>query len=525
MNRSDPQGAPLIGAVLEGAYRITRLISEGGMGAVYEAVQLRLNKRVAVKLMSRELAANGEALARFHREAEITSRLGHPHLVNVIDFGMAESGEPYLVMEYLDGEDLEHRIHGEGRLSLETAVEITKQVASALDAAHAEGIIHRDLKPANVFLVKVRGEADFVKVLDFGISKIKAARTKLTRATAVIGTPEYMSPEQATGLIEEIDHRTDQWALGCIVWEMLSGHAPFIADDMGALFYQLINLDPHPLARRAPGLPPEVEPVLRRALAKRVADRYPSIKDFSRAFEAAATGRQREVTPPPVVVSSVPVPKGTVAYGGQVVPVKPVDAAPQAGITEPLAAIPEEAVNTYRDSDDLPEDDLPTRRFKPDYLIPVAVIVLLVAGLILLWPRKSPPSIVPPAAPVPVRKVPEVVTLPVLPPTPSVSIPDPEPAPIRPAKAKSTKDTTLDDLLKAAATTDKSAGIGKKPSPYTDPFESDHTDKSAGIGKKPSPYVDPFESDHPRTKPVESSPGPKPLKVRPQRQIQIIEEL
>jgi hypothetical protein len=113
----------------------------------------------------------------------------------------------------------------------------------------------------------------------------------------------------------------------------------------------------------------------------------------------------------------------------------------------------------------------------------------------------------------------------VLPPTPSVSIPDPEPAPIRPAKAKSTKDTTLDDLLKAAATTDKSAGIGKKPSPYTDPFESDHTDKSAGIGKKPSPYVDPFESDHPRTKPVESSPGPKPLKVRPQRQIQIIEEL
>ena len=163
----------------------------------------------------------------------------------------------------------------------------------ALAAAHDEGIVHRDLKPANVFLLKVKGEADFVKVLDFGISKIKASRTKLTRATAVMGTPEYMSPEQATGLIEEIDHRADQWALGCIAWEMLSGHAPFIAEDMAALFYQVINMDPHPLSRRAPGLPADVEPVLRRALAKRPADRFPSIKDFSRAFETAATSKVR----------------------------------------------------------------------------------------------------------------------------------------------------------------------------------------------------------------------------------------
>ena len=171
------------------------------MGWVYEARQIRLNKRVAVKVMSRELAANREALARFHREAEITSQLGHPHLVNVTDFGTTDAGEPYLVMEYLDGQDLDHRLRRDSRLPLEVAVDITKQVASALDAAHAEGVVHRDLKPANIFLVRVRGEADFVKVLDFGVSKIKAARTKLTRATAVIGTPEYMSPEQATGLI------------------------------------------------------------------------------------------------------------------------------------------------------------------------------------------------------------------------------------------------------------------------------------------------------------------------------------
>ena len=176
----------------------------------------------------------------------MTSQLGHPHLVNVIDFGSSDAGQPYLVMEFLNGEDLDHRIRRVGRLPLEIAVGITRQVASGLAAAHSQGIVHRDLKPANVYLVHVPGEPDFVKVLDFGVSKIKAARTKLTRATAVIGTPDYMSPEQATGMVDEIDHHVDQWALACIAWEMLAGRAPFAADDMGALFYQVINLGSSP---------------------------------------------------------------------------------------------------------------------------------------------------------------------------------------------------------------------------------------------------------------------------------------
>ena len=290
--------------MLEGAYRITRLIGEGGMGAVYEAVQLRLNKRVAVKLMARDLAANREALARFHREAEITSHLGHPHLVTVVDFGQAESGEPYLVMEYLEGEDLDHRLRRVGRMPIEAVVHVVRQVASALSAAHGQGIVHRDLKPGNVFLLQIPGEPDFVKVLDFGISKMKAARTQLTSASAVMGTPNYMSPEQATGMLDEIDHRADQWALACIAWEMLLGRGPFVADDAAALLYQIINLDPHPLAPRVPGLPPAVESVLRRALSKRPADRFPSIREFSRAFETAAFGRPADATPAPVLVSA-----------------------------------------------------------------------------------------------------------------------------------------------------------------------------------------------------------------------------
>jgi serine/threonine-protein kinase len=129
--------------------------------------------------------------------------------VTVIDFGTAESGEPYLVMEYLEGEDLDHRLRRVGRMPIEAVVHVVRQVASALNAAHDQGVVHRDLKPGNVFLVQIPGEPDFVKVLDFGISKMKAARTQLTSASAVMGTPNYMSPEQATGMIDDIDHRAD----------------------------------------------------------------------------------------------------------------------------------------------------------------------------------------------------------------------------------------------------------------------------------------------------------------------------
>jgi serine/threonine-protein kinase len=273
------------------------------MSAVYEAVQLRLHKRVAVKVMARELALNEEALARFHREAEITSHLRHPHLVTVMDFGTAPTGQPYLVMEYLEGTDLADRIRQLGRLTLETAVHITKQFASGLAAAHDQGVVHRDLKPENVFLVALPGEPDFVKILDFGISKVRAARTQLTNASTIIGTPDYMSPEQATGMLDEIDHRTDQWALACIVWEMLSGRPPFAGDDVSAVFYQVIHLDPQPLGKRAPQLPPAVEAVLRRALSKSMTDRYPSMRGFAHALEIAAFARPAEATPPPARVS------------------------------------------------------------------------------------------------------------------------------------------------------------------------------------------------------------------------------
>ena len=291
-----------LGTVLEGSYRITRLLVEGGMGAFYEAIQLRLSKRVAIKLLACRLAANNDALARFRREAEITSRLGHPNLVNVIDFGTSQVGEPYLVMEYLEGEDLEARLRRCYSLPVPLVVHIVKQTASALAAAHAQGVVHRDLKPANVFLMHVPGEMEFVKVLDFGVSKVKAAGVKLTKVSVALGTPTYMSPEQAAGRADEIDHPADQWALACIAWEMLSGRGPFVADDVSALFYQILNLQPPSLLLKVPSLEPEAELVLLRALAKSPRARFPSIREFASAFEAAALGRPADVTPMPMAV-------------------------------------------------------------------------------------------------------------------------------------------------------------------------------------------------------------------------------
>jgi eukaryotic-like serine/threonine-protein kinase len=450
----EPRMDALVGSVLEGAYRITRLIGQGGMGAVYEAVQLRLNKRVAVKLMARDLAANREALARFHREAEITSHLGHPHLVTVMDFGQAESGEPYLVMEYLEGEDLEHRLRRVGHMPVETAVHVVRQVASALGAAHDQGVVHRDLKPGNVFLLQIPGEPDFVKVLDFGISKMKAARTQLTNASAVMGTPNYMSPEQATGMVDEIDHRTDQWALACIAWEMLLGRGPFVADEVAALLYQIINLDPHPLAPRVPGLPPTVETVLRRALSKRPADRFPSIREFSGAFEAVAAGWPADATPAPVLVSATPSASATIGYG----------ATPALGPPARAPAAPEER-----------DVQLPRNRIRPIHAIIAAVGVLLLLGAYLLIGARradtrpssaavATPKAVSPSTPKPAAG-PTVTPLPAPEPAPAAAA-TPEPAPPPPAPSGEAKPS-----------------VAKRSQPALAPVEKPPADESFDVDK------------------------------------------
>ncbi len=288
-----------VGAVLDDAYRLTRQISEGAMGTVFEAVQLRLNKRVALKIMVAELAMNPEALARFRREVEVTCQLGHPHVIQLLDYGTTLTGQPYLVMEFLEGEDLEQRLYRVGRMPLVEVVELVRQVASAVSHIHEQGIVHRDLKPANVFLLPRDLSGDFVKVVDFGISRVAAAENKLTQAYTMVGTPEGMSPEQATGMVDQVDARSDQWALACMCWRMLDGARPFPGMTLGDIIRQIVNEDPAPL-HPAADCPLPVEQVLRKALSKRQDDRFPSVAAFWRAFEDAARPPSRPLARTPV---------------------------------------------------------------------------------------------------------------------------------------------------------------------------------------------------------------------------------
>jgi eukaryotic-like serine/threonine-protein kinase len=279
---------PTVGTVLDDAYRLTRLICEGAMGTVFEAVQLRLQKRVALKVMVPDLAQNPEALARFRREVEVTCQLAHPHVIQLLDYGTTGGGQPYLVMEYLHGEDLEARLQRVGRLPLAAAMDLVRQVASALAHIHAQGIVHRDLKPANVFLLPRALQGDFAKIVDFGISKVTAAETKLTRAFTMVGTPECMSPEQATGMVDQVDGRSDQWALACVVWRMLNGMRPFPATNLNQILRQIVQEEPAPW-QAGPEVPRAVEQVLRRALSKKQDQRYPTIAAFYQDLEAAAS--------------------------------------------------------------------------------------------------------------------------------------------------------------------------------------------------------------------------------------------
>lgn len=257
------------------------------MGMVFDAEHVRLKRRVAVKVLAEHLAKDAHALARFNREAEIISQLQHPHVVHVTDFDTTEAGEPYLVMELLSGESLATRLSRERCLPVLDAIRIAQQVSSGLAAAHAAHIVHRDLKPANIFLADIAGQGALVKLLDFGISK-RGGGTGLTGEYDILGTPDYMAPEQALGKTAQVDARGDQYALAVITYEMLAGRAPFASDDVVDVLRHVIASDPPELTQLAPHVPFEIAQVLRRALSKDPSDRFASIIDFAAALELAS---------------------------------------------------------------------------------------------------------------------------------------------------------------------------------------------------------------------------------------------
>lgn len=269
-------GDPLVGELLAGKYRVEARLSVGGMGTVYRGTHILMGKTVAIKVLRPSLAADEKIVARFSREARAASKISHPHALSVTDFGEDEGGVVFLIMEFLNGPTLKELIRKEGPLPLVRAVEIMRQVGSALDAAHAEGVVHRDLKSDNIMLINA-GAADYAKVLDFGIAKIQEPSGEeeagLTSPDLIIGTPQYMSPEQCSQS-DKIDSRSDVYSLGIILFEMLVGHVPFYGESPTAIMLKHLQAVPPSVLTERKDLPTGVGTVVAKALAKRKEDRY-----------------------------------------------------------------------------------------------------------------------------------------------------------------------------------------------------------------------------------------------------------
>jgi serine/threonine protein kinase len=296
--------ADRIGELVGAKYRIVRLLAEGGMGVVYEAQHAVVRRRFAIKFLRPDLAERRDILGRFQREAEAAGALESENVAAAVDFGIVPDGTPYIVMEYLVGESLADLLQREGPLAVTRAADLASQAARGMEVAHRSGIVHRDLKPQNLFLCRRQDGTDLLKVIDFGIAKLQAIdeMSSATRTGAVLGTVAYMSPEQARG-DKIIDHRSDVYALGAIVYEMLSGQKPHPAESHNAALHHIATHPAVPLASVRPGLPDQLVEIVAGALSSNPEARPPSADAFAQALTPFA-GRQ--VWPAPKLEDSGP---------------------------------------------------------------------------------------------------------------------------------------------------------------------------------------------------------------------------
>lgn len=285
------------GQVIADKYRVERVLGEGGMGYVIAAYHLKLDQLVALKFLKPEALKHAHIVQRFAREARAAAKIRGEHVARVIDVGDLPNGAPYIVMEYLEGEDLAQRLHSRGVLAIEEAVGYLLQACEALAEAHAAGIVHRDLKPPNLFLARTAGRIPTLKVLDFGISKaldetVEGGRN-LTSTSMIMGTPHYMSPEQLRSS-RDVDQRSDIWALGVVLFELLTAQPPFDGENATAVITSIITDEPRSLFELRPDAPRELWPVLLRCLAKHRAERFSNVLELARALVPFSGDRARD---------------------------------------------------------------------------------------------------------------------------------------------------------------------------------------------------------------------------------------
>jgi eukaryotic-like serine/threonine-protein kinase len=302
---------PLISRVVADRYKILRKLGEGGMGSVYLVEHEVIEKKFALKVLAPELTRRPDLVARFLQEARSASRIGHENVIDIFDFGQSPDGVVFIAMEFLDGKDLGEIVRTQGAMEWGQAREIILQICRALRAAHDKGIVHRDMKPENIFLIQREGQPHFVKILDFGIAKVQGLDPngpRLTRTGMIFGTPEYMAPEQAEA--KDIDHRADIYAVGCIMYHLITGQTPFVAESFMTMLTKHLNEDPVPPSVRRPDLviSPEMDALVLKALEKDRDQRWQSMAELLEAVTVCPG--------PETVAPREPVKGQTVAMGG-----------------------------------------------------------------------------------------------------------------------------------------------------------------------------------------------------------------